>query len=189
MHDIQLIYNSGQHLLALINDVLDLSKIEAERMELLLEEVALHEIVTEVLASTASLIQNKSVTLVSEVDQGLPLIKADKLRLHQILINLVSNAAKFTDEGTITITANLPEDDPTRMRVAVIDTGIGIALEKQPTVFDRFRQADSSTSRKYGGSGLGLAICKRLVEMHGGEIGLSSVENRGSEFYFTIPLA
>ena len=189
MHDIQLIYNSGQHLLALINDVLDLSKIEAERMELLLEEVVLHEVVTDVLASTATLVQNKPVDLVSKVDQDLPLTMADKLRLNQILINLVSNAAKFTEEGTITITADLSEDDPSKMRVAVIDTGIGIALDKQPTVFDRFRQADSSTSRKYGGSGLGLAICKRLVEMHGGEIGLSSIENRGSEFYFTIPLA
>jgi signal transduction histidine kinase len=189
MHDIQLIHNSGQHLLALINDVLDLSKIEAERMELLLEEVSLYEMVTEVLASTAPLVQNKPVALVSSVDRELPLIIADKLRLSQILINLISNAAKFTEEGSISISADLPEDDPARLRVAVKDTGIGIPLEKQAAVFDRFRQADSSTSRKYGGSGLGLTICKRLVEMHGGVIGVRSVKNHGSEFYFTIPLA
>jgi signal transduction histidine kinase len=188
LHDVQLIYNSGQHLLALINDVLDLSKIEADRMELVLEDVSMADIVSDVLASTSSLLKGKQVEVITNVAHDLPLVNADRLRLSQVLINLVSNATKFTSEGSITIDARVPEDDNSKMRVAVTDTGIGIPSDKQKTVFDRFRQADSSTTRKYGGTGLGLAISKRLVEMHGGEVGVISEEGRGAEFYFTVPL-
>jgi signal transduction histidine kinase len=189
MNDIQLIYNSGHHLLALINDVLDLSKIEADRMELVLEDVCMADAVSDVLASTSSLLKDKSVEIIANVEPDLPLVKADRLRLSQILINLVSNATKFTAEGSITIHAHVSADDENKMRVGVIDTGIGIPPDKQETVFARFRQADSSTTRKYGGTGLGLAICKRLVEMHGGEIGIISEVGQGAEFYFTIPLS
>jgi signal transduction histidine kinase len=101
---------------------------------------------------------------------------------------LVSNAAKFTDKGDIILTARVYEPEPDKMFVAVTDTGIGIAEDKLDTIFDRFRQADSSTTRKYGGTGLGLPICKQLVEMHGGHIGVVSNEGKGSTFYFTIPL-
>ena len=106
-----------------------------------------------------------------------------------MLINLVSNASKFTDEGIITVKAGLVDHEPDKMQVSVIDSGIGIPLEKQDAIFDRFRRADSSTTRKYGGTGLGLTICKRLVELHGGSIGVISQEGEGSEFYFTIPIA
>ncbi len=188
MNDIKLIYNSGQHLLALINDVLDLSKIEAERMELILEEVNLAETMRDVLSASSSLVKDKSIEIKTDTVDGLPPVWADKLRLNQILLNLVSNAAKFTHAGSITIKARVSETEPDKMRVSVIDTGIGIPLDKQETIFDRFRQADSSTTRKYGGTGLGLAICKKLVELHGGQVGVISHVDEGSEFYFTIPL-
>ncbi|MCG3208697.1 MAG: Sensor histidine kinase RcsC [Anaerolineae bacterium] len=189
LNDIQLIYNSGQHLLALINDVLDLSKIEAERMELVLENVKISESIHDVLSASSTLVKNKSIKVQVDIADNLPPVRADKLRLNQVLLNLVSNAAKFTEAGTITIRSNVAPDEPDKMRVAVIDSGIGIPLNKQQTIFDRFRQADSSTTRKYGGTGLGLAICKKLVEMHGGQIGVISEEGHGAEFYFTIPLA
>jgi signal transduction histidine kinase len=116
-------------------------------------------------------------------------VLADKLRLNQVLLNLVSNAAKFTHAGTITIQARVDHRSPDKMRIAVIDTGIGIPPEQMGSVFDRFRQADSSTTREYGGTGLGLAICRQLVEMHGGTLDVESEEGVGSEFCFTIPLA
>ncbi len=188
MGDIRLIYNSGKHLLALINDILDLAKIEAGKMELVRESLDLKDIVDNVLASSNSLVKDKPVQIVVNMPAALPPVNADKLRLNQILLNLVSNAAKFTHTGTITIKAALSRE-PGFMRIGVADTGIGIPPEKLNSIFERFRQADSSTTRKYGGTGLGLAICKQLVEMHGGTIGVKSQEGAGSEFYFTIPLA
>lgn len=188
LNDIQLIYNSGKHLLALINDVLDLSKIEAGKMELVREAVNIEEVFNALLASSNSLIKDKPVEIIVDVSRHLPPVYADKLRLNQILLNLVSNAAKFTHEGSITVRALL-DDEPNLMRISVTDTGIGIPPDKIGTIFERFRQADSSTTRKYGGTGLGLAICKQLVEMHGGTMGVESQEGVGSKFYFTIPVA
>jgi signal transduction histidine kinase len=187
LNDIQLIHNSGKHLLALINDILDLAKIEAGRMELVREPLELGEIFESVLASASSLIKNKPVQLVPELAPGLPPVFADKLRLSQVLLNLVSNAAKFTHTGSITVKAVLDSDN--MMRISVKDTGIGIPPNKVNTIFERFRQVDAGTTRKYGGSGLGLAICKQLVEMHGGVINVTSQEGVGSEFYFTVPVA
>ena len=123
------------------------------------------------------------------MEPSLPPINADRLRFNQILLNLVSNAAKFTEKGSITLKAEMQESVPDKMFISVIDTGIGIPAEKIDAVFDRFRQADSSTTRHYGGTGLGLAICKQLIEMHGGEIWLESEVDVGSTFHFTIPLA
>lgn len=188
LNDIRLIYNSGQHLLALINDILDISKIEAGMMELVREPLDMKEIVYDVLAASNSLVKDKPVKIVIDVADNLPPVFADKLRLNQVLLNLASNAAKFTHQGSITIQANLNEEMPDKMRIAIIDTGIGIAPDKINTIFDRFRQADSSTTRQYGGTGLGLAICKQLVEMHGGELKVASQVGQGSEFYFSIPL-
>ncbi len=189
MNDIRLIYSSGQHLLALINDVLDLAKIEAGKLELVQTPVDVSSVLKDVLATSNSLIKNKPVEIVVEAEENLPRVYADRLRFSQVLLNLVSNAAKFTDEGTVTIRAEVQERFPDKMYIAVTDTGVGIDPGKVDTIFDRFRQADSSTTRKYGGSGLGLAICKQLVEMHGGEIGVMSELDIGSTFYFTIPLA
>jgi signal transduction histidine kinase/HAMP domain-containing protein len=187
-NDVQLIFNSGQHLLALINDILDISKIEAGMMELVCGSLDIRESINHVRVASTSLIKDKPVELMVEVDEGLPSIYADKLRLNQILLNLVSNAVKFTDEGTIILKAELRDEYPDRMVVSVTDTGIGIPLDKIDTIFDRFRQADSSTAREYGGTGLGLAITKQLVEMHGGTIAIESEKEVGSTFYFTLPL-
>ena len=189
MNDVKLIYNSGQHLLALINDILDISKIEAGMMELIREPLDLKESVDEVLAATSSLLKNKPVEVVVDVPETLPPVNADKLRLNQILLNLVSNAIKFTEEGQVSIKAEVKEEAPTHMSIAIIDEGIGIPEDKFGSIFDRFSQADSSTTRQYGGTGLGLPICKQLAEMHGGIIGVTSEVEVGSTFYFTIPLA
>jgi two-component system sensor histidine kinase ChiS len=153
------------------------------------EAVDIHEVTGAVLASSTSLVKDKPVEIVTDVPDMLPSVYADKLRLNQILLNLVSNAAKFTLEGTITIKAGPDKNKPDTMLISVKDTGIGIPSEKLDTIFERFRQADSGTTRKYGGTGLGLAICKQLVEMHGGGLNVRSEEGKGSEFFFTIPLA
>lgn len=189
LNDIQLIHNSGKHLLALINDILDLSKIEAGKMELVREAVDIKDVANAVLASSHSLVKDKPVGIITDVSDMLPPVYADKLRLNQILLNLVSNSAKFTHEGSITIKASLNPRKLDMMTISVIDTGIGIPTSKLGTIFERFRQADSSTTRKYGGTGLGLAICKQLVELHGGTLNVRSEEGVGSEFHFSIPLA
>jgi signal transduction histidine kinase len=189
MNDIQLIHNSGKHLLALINDILDLSKIEAGKMELVREAVDIKDVTSAVLASSTSLVKDKPVEILIDVPDMLPPVYADKLRLNQILLNLVSNAAKFTHEGAITIRARININRPDSMIISVIDTGIGIPANKLITIFERFRQADSGTTRKYGGTGLGLAICRQLVELHGGLLNVRSEEGTGSEFFFVIPLA
>jgi len=189
MNDIQLIHNSGKHLLALINDILDLAKIESGKMELVRDAVDIKEVTNAVLATSGSLVKDKPVQIIVDVPEMLPPVYADKLRLNQILLNLVSNSAKFTHEGTITIRAAIDNNKPDTMIISVVDTGIGIPANKLNTIFERFRQADSGTTRKYGGTGLGLPICRQLVEMHGGSLNVRSEEGRGSEFYFSMPLA
>jgi signal transduction histidine kinase len=189
LNDIQLIHNSGKHLLALINDILDLAKIESGKMELVREAVDIKEVTGAVLATSNSLVKDKPVQIMVDLPTALSPVYADKLRLNQILLNLVSNSAKFTHQGTITIKAALSNHSPEMMVISVVDTGIGIPADKLNTIFERFRQADNSTTRKYGGTGLGLAICKQLIEMHGGTLNVKSEEGLGSEFYFTIPLA
>jgi len=187
-NDIQLIYSSGHHLLALINDILDLSKIEAGQMELVREPISVKESIYEALAATSSLFKDRPIEILADVEDNIPPVYADKLRFNQIVLNLISNAAKFTAKGSVTVKARIEGQTPEKVNISVIDTGIGIPPDKLPTIFDRFRQADSSTTREYGGSGLGLAICKQLVELHGGEIDVRSEVGNGSEFYFTMPL-
>ena len=188
LNDVRLIHNSGQHLLALINDILDLSKIEAGKMELVCEPLSVVDALHEVLAASSALLKKKPVEVIIEADESLSPVYADKLRFNQILLNLVSNAAKFTEQGSISLKAQTYESDPDKILISVADTGIGIAVDKLDAIFDRFRQADSSTTRQYGGSGLGLPICKQLIEMHGGEIWITSEEGVGSTFWFTIPI-
>ncbi len=188
LNDTQLIYNNGQHLLALINDVLDISKIEAGMLEIVQENVAISEVIDEVLSGSQVLIKDKSVALAVDIPEGVPDIYADKTRLKQILLNLVGNAVKFTKQGTVTIKARISEKEAGKICFSVKDTGIGIPLDKHETIFERFKQADMTTTRGYGGTGLGLAISKKLTEMHGGHIWVTSEVNVGSEFYFTIPM-
>lgn len=158
-------------------------------MELVQEPLVVADAFNEVLSASSSLVKDKPVQIIIGADESLPPIYADKLRFNQIMLNLVSNAVKFTEEGSVTIKAEIQAEAPDKMLISVIDTGIGISAKQLETVFDRFRQADSSTTRRYGGTGLGLPICKELVEMHGGEMGLTSKEGQGSTVYFTIPLA
>jgi signal transduction histidine kinase/CheY-like chemotaxis protein len=189
--DLSAIYNSGQHLLGLINDVLDLSKIEAGKMELAFEpDVNLADLTNSVMSTVVGLVKDKPVELRREVADDLPLVRADPLKIRQVLINLLSNAAKFTDEGSILVQAGVERrsDGGEEVMVSVIDTGSGIAKADQEKLFRPFSQVDGSLTRKTGGSGLGLSICKHLIEMHGGEIGVESTPGEGARFFFTLPV-
>ncbi|TVO71947.1 CHASE domain-containing sensor histidine kinase [Sedimenticola selenatireducens] len=175
---------SGQHLLALINDLLDLSKIEAGSMRLHREMISAREVTDSVMSKLAPAAEKKGLELVNRtVDE---LMYADPLRLQQILINLIGNAIKFTQHGTIQVEAELIAGF---VQMTVADTGSGIAAEDLPVIFDKFSQIDSSSTRSLGGSGLGLAITRQLVQLHGGEISVTSQLGKGSQFIFTIPVS
>jgi signal transduction histidine kinase/DNA-binding response OmpR family regulator len=186
------IRESGEALLTIINDILDFSKLEANRLELEdieFDPLNLIESILDLLAPKANL---KDLTLASYVAPDMPpMLRGDPGRLRQILINLAGNALKFTTEGSITIEVSIAgrKDDRLALQFDVVDSGIGISEEVQARLFDRFIQADSSTSRRYGGTGLGLAICKKLTTLMGGEIGVESTPNTGSRFWFRIPLS
>jgi signal transduction histidine kinase/CheY-like chemotaxis protein len=188
--DLNAIYNSGQHLLGLINDVLDLSKIEAGKMELALDEVNMADLTNSVLSTVIGLIKDKPITLKRNIQPNLPLVRADAIRIRQVMINLLSNAAKFTDEGEISVavSAKSATSGQPELMVSVTDTGPGITPEDQAKLFQPFSQVDDSPTRRTGGSGLGLSISKHLIEMHGGRIGVQSSPGKGSTFFFTLPL-
>ncbi len=189
--DLSAIYNAGQHLLGLINDVLDLSKIEAGKMELAFEDnINLGEIIRGVMSTTVGLVKDKPVELKQVVDANIPLLRIDPMKIRQVLLNLLSNAAKFTEEGSITAKAELKSssDGVPEVLISIIDTGAGIAPEDQAKLFQPFSQVDGSLTRKTGGSGLGLSISHHLIRLHGGRIGLRSKIGKGSKFYFTLPL-
>jgi signal transduction histidine kinase len=179
------IQTNGRHLLRLINDVLDLSKIEAGRLELGLGEYSVQEIVDVVHASLKSLALEKGLTFTARVDPDIPLARGDGRRLTQCLLNLAGNALKFTRQGRVEIDVGRDGD---WLVYRVTDTGIGIPKDEVDKIFDEFRQVDTTITREYGGTGLGLSITKRLVEMHGGRIGVESEPGQGSSFFFTVPL-
>lgn len=176
---------NGRHLLSLINDVLDLSKIEAGRFTLTLGDYSLTELIESVHSSLESLAAEKNLALKLNLPEKLPIGKGDDQRLTQVLLNLVGNAIKFTEEGEICIEA-LAEDEC--FIVSVVDTGPGISEENLHTVFREFHQVDGSSTKQKGGTGLGLAISKKIVEMHGGRIWVSSSVGAGSTFTFSIPV-
>jgi len=184
LQDIVQVNKSGQSLLALINQILDLSKIEAGKMELSLERVELPGLITAVLESISPLAQEKGLRIETRFPPGLPAVEADASRLKQILINLLSNAVKFTDRGHIEVIA---QPSGRMVRIAVKDTGIGISTEAQKLIFEEFVQGDGSSTRRHGGTGLGLSIVRKLVEMHGGAITVLSEPGLGSTFSFTVP--
>ena len=184
--DLTHIHDSGVHLLGIINDILDLSKIEAGKMDLLKEEVDMSGIVGGVVSVAKTLVKGKDVNIVSKIDERLPMMMADGKRLKQIILNLISNAAKFTEEGEIAIKAE-PSGNG-HILISVQDTGIGIKEEDMPKVFEKFRQVDMSSTRNKGGTGLGMAITKRLVEMHGGSIWLASKAGVGTTFFVKLPV-
>jgi len=184
--DIQLVLDNSYYLLELINDVLDLSKIEAGKFTLNLASVSLSETFQNVIATAHGLVRDKPIQLRSHVPDNLPFIWADGVRVRQILLNLLSNAIKFTSAGSVTLQAEIV--DNALIRVSVIDTGIGISAETLPFIFDRFEQANQETSRQYGGTGLGLDICNQLTRMHGGQLTVTSKVGQGSVFSLTLPI-
>jgi signal transduction histidine kinase len=179
------IQTNARHLLGLINDVLDLSKIEAGRMDLALQEYAVHDVVESVRVSLRSLAIERGLEFVVRMPPDLPVAYGDAKRIRQCLMNLAGNALKFTRQGRVEIATDLQGDELT---YRVIDTGIGIAREELDRVFDEFRQVDTTITREFGGTGLGLSITKRFIDMHGGRIGVESKPGKGSTFWFTIPL-
>ena len=190
--DLNAINSAGQHLLHLINDILDISKIEAGRMELTFEDhVDIADLINSVLPTGTGLLKDKPIRLDVAIPPGLPPVRADVTRIRQVLINFISNAAKFTEDGAITISADMrsnPDGSP-ELFIKVTDTGIGISPEDQKKLFLPFSQVDASPTRKTGGSGLGLSISRLLVEMHNGRIGVESDAGKGSTFYFTLPVS
>ena len=184
--DLKGIHSSGQYLLSIINDILDLAKIEAGRMELSRAELNLAEVAPTVMEAARVLLRDKpDVELVTDLPADLPSVNADAVRLRQIMFNLLSNAIKFTERGHVRLFA---QQNNGSIEIGVEDTGIGIDEAHRELVFEQFRQADGSATRRAGGTGLGLAITRHLVRMHGGEIDLRSEVGRGSVFTFTLPL-
>ncbi|HEV8381082.1 MAG TPA: ATP-binding protein [Gemmatimonadales bacterium] len=186
---LETVARNGRHLLELINELLDLQRIAAGRMDLKPEPVELAGLLNEAVGSVDAQVQKHHHALVvTPPPEGLR-VQADRVRVRQVLLNLLSNAIKFTpDGGRITVAAG-PVNGGSEVRIAVTDTGIGIATEDQPKLFQEFSQLDASASRKYEGTGLGLALSRRLIELHGGTIGVESQMGKGSTFWFTLPQA
>jgi signal transduction histidine kinase len=179
------VQTNGRHLLGLINDVLDLSKIEAGQLTLSLTDYSIADVVQTVLTAVEPLAAAKHIALKSELPPNLPRAHGDERRIAQVLLNLVGNAIKFTDIGEVAVRASAANGSFT---IAVRDTGPGIPESDHGRIFEEFQQADTSSTRKKGGTGLGLAIVKRIVEMHGGKIGVESCLGQGSTFAFTLPV-
>jgi signal transduction histidine kinase/ActR/RegA family two-component response regulator len=181
------VQRSSDALLTVINDVLDFSKIEAGRMSVEKIDVPLHAVCDGVRAILQSAANERGVSLTVSYDLRLPHnIKGDPVRIRQVLLNLAGNAVKFTERGSVLISAAI--QDETHLKISVTDTGIGMTAEQMGALFQRYSQAESSTARRFGGTGLGLAISKTLVELMGGEIGASSTAGQGSTFWFVLPL-
>ena len=186
----RVIQSSGNGLLGLIDEILDLSKIEAGQMQLNYETVTIDSIMDELRGLFSPLAKEKGLDFSISVGQAVPsALETDHMRLGQILKNLLSNALKFTATGQVSLTIEQRDNQPNNLYFVVTDTGIGIPAEKQPLVFEAFQQADGSTKRKYGGTGLGLSISRELAKLLGGEITLESVVNEGSTFTVCLPIS
>src|ERR1700720_769491 len=182
------VLGAARHLLALINDILDLSKIEAGRMELQLEPFALAPLIDSVVKTVEPLVVKNTNQIAVNCDAAIGTVHADQMRLRQALLNLMSNANKFTDRGNITVDARQKQEEGRDwVTIAVADTGIGMTAEQMGRLFQEFSQAGASTTRKYGGTGLGLAISKRFCQMMGGDITVESAPGRGSTFTIRLP--
>jgi PAS domain S-box-containing protein len=184
--DLEKIRSAGKHLLALVNGVLDLSKIEAGKMELYLETFDIPAMLKDVELTVQPLVTKRSNHLKIDVPQGIGSMSADLTKTRQILFNLLANASKFTEHGTITLAARRL-DSPDRISFSVADTGIGMTAEQVQRLFQRFSQADASTTRRFGGTGLGLAISKRFCQLMGGEVTVTSEAGKGSTFTVLLP--
>ncbi|MFA7665116.1 MAG: ATP-binding protein [Burkholderiaceae bacterium] len=191
LDDLKKICTAGNHLLGLINDVLDLAKIEAGRIELIADRFSPALVIEEVCATALPLVRKQGNELETRIPQSLGTVVGDSVRLRQVLLNLLSNAGKFTHDGQVTVSARREPaagGEPERLVIELSDTGIGMTDEQQQMLFRPFTQADSTTTRRYGGTGLGLAISKRLCEMMGGDILVSSVLGEGTTFSLVVPV-
>ncbi len=183
--DLNKINSSGEHLLTLINDILDLSKIEAGKMDLHIEEFEFEKHLSQIEATAKPLVEKNGNEFIIEKPEGIKTLTNDQTKLRQILFNMISNAAKFTKKGTVTLGITKYDE---KVRFAVTDTGIGMNAEQLGKVFEEFTQAESSTSKDYGGTGLGLPISKKMTEMMSGVMEVESEEGRGTTFSITIPI-
>lgn len=183
--DIREIYRSANHLMGMVDDILDLSRIEAERLPLKLETTDLGELVRDAVDTASGLIRGKEVSLETVLPPDIPTVLVDRTRIRQVLLNLLNNAIRFTDRGRITVRA---EEGEGEVVIAVADTGVGIPPDQMATIFEEFGQVKGPITSGRGGAGLGLAICKQFVRLHGGHINAESELGRGSVFRFTIPL-
>ena len=185
---LQRVNRAGTHLLGLINQVLDLSKIEAGKLELNPQTVQLAPLVNEVIGTAGQLAEENKHRLIVEAQENLGALTVDPMRLQQILLNLLSNACKFTKQGEVALRARRVVDGRDWIELAVADTGIGMTAEQQAKLFEEFTQADSSTARQYGGTGLGLAITRKLARMMGGDVTVTSEPGKGSVFTVRLPV-
>ncbi|MCK6624724.1 MAG: HAMP domain-containing histidine kinase [Anaerolineae bacterium] len=181
------IHNSGELLLQIVNDLLDLAKIEAGQMELFKEQVDLAAVSQSVMTTISGLVTDKPIELRQEIPPALPCIIGDETRLRQVLLNLLGNAAKYTDRGSITLRA--AQSDDGFVKVSVIDTGIGIRPEDFERIFEEFQQTEEAFALRKVGTGLGLPISKKFVELHGGKLWVESRPGHGAAFHFTLPVA
>ncbi len=185
VEDLDKIHSSGTHLLTLINDLLDISKIEAGKMELHLEDFKLKDLISLIEATTKPLLDKNSNKFVVKIDKSIETMKNDETKLKQVLLNMISNSSKFTKEGTISLI--ISEEVKNRIKFELSDTGIGMTENQLKNVFEEFTQAETSTSKDYGGTGLGLPICKKITELMGGKIEVQSKIGEGTTFSITIP--
>lgn len=183
--NLDVVVSEGERLTKLIDEVLDLAKIEAGKLEWRMESLSASEIIDRAMAATSSLVENKPVTLIADVAHDLPRFTGDRDRLIQVVINLISNSVKFTREGSVTCRAWQSSAD---LVISVVDTGLGISPDDQPKVFEKFKQVGDTLTDKPKGTGLGLPICKEIVEHHGGHIWVESEVGKGSSFFFSLPL-
>jgi signal transduction histidine kinase len=181
------VHRAGTHLLGLINQVLDLSKIEAGKLELAPERVNLAPLLDEVAGTARQLAEQNKNRLIVEVQENLGAVTADPMRLRQILLNLLSNACKFTKAGEVKLAARKVSNGSSFVEFAVTDTGIGMTTEQQAKLFEEFSQADATTAQRFGGTGLGLAITRKLARMMGGDVTVTSEPGKGSVFTVRLP--
>ncbi|MEK7871321.1 MAG: HAMP domain-containing sensor histidine kinase, partial [Nitrospirota bacterium] len=184
------VQSSGQQLLEIINNLLDISKLQAGKLELVLSDFDIGGLISEVEGSVMPLINRKELSFENRIEDGIPMIYADRAKIKQTLLNLISNAIKFTPKGgfvRVDVTGTIVHDRP-MLQISVADTGVGIAAEDRTKIFEEFRQVNSTYAREYAGTGLGLSIAKRFVEMHAGFIWVESRPGQGSTFSFRIPV-
>ncbi len=187
--DLKKIHGAGKHLLSLIDDILDLSKIEAGRMSVFIEDCHVPQVLAEISATVESLAAKNRNRFSTTIDPAVQIIRTDVKMVRQTIFNILSNASKFTQDGTVTLDVRLDGEDRGRVRFTITDTGIGMSQAQVDRIFQEFTQADESTTRKYGGTGLGLTICRKYMDLLGGEIRVASQLGAGSTFIVRLPMA